>query len=302
MLTYFLGYYLIEKGIITEDQFKVVAEKLEKDKVRLGTLAVQEKLLTEGQVADIHNMQMTENKKFGELAVQKEGLSEDDVYSLIKKQRSLSKPITHYLVADGVIAEGDVQKILEDFKADYKLTEKQFDDIFSNDFDTIISLLANTHNYYTNELYNVTLKFLIRFMESGVRIGKIEKSTSFSAERVVSQKVSCTESNFVIAFAGTRTNLHRFTSSLSSFSNIRNYDGRYANLFNFINCISCIFGRSVMRELSFNDTGMPKLFKNAHMTFKEDAFLLPVAIGDTEITIIVSTGKTPDFATVLHNM
>ena len=49
MLTYFLGYYLIEKGIITEEQFRVAAEKLEKGKVRLGTLAVQEKLLTEGK-------------------------------------------------------------------------------------------------------------------------------------------------------------------------------------------------------------------------------------------------------------
>lgn len=302
MFTYLFGYYLIDKKVITEEEFLKAASSLEKGRVKLGALAVQEKLLTEEQAADIHDMQMTENKKFGELAIQKEGLSEEDIYSLIKKQSLLSKPITHYLVNEGFITESDIRSHLSDFKADLGITDEQFNDVIANDPDTIIHILTNTHDYYTNELYNTTLKFLFRFVEGGMRIRPIEAVEKFSAERVIAQKVSCSESNFMIAFAGTRKDLHRFTSSLTSFSKIRNYDGRYQNLFGFINCISCIFGRSVMRELSFNDTGIPKLFKDAHMNFKDKGFAVPVTIGDMNITILVSCGKTPDFATVLHNI
>ena len=71
MFSQLFGKYLVEKEIITNEEYKAAVEKQLSVRVKLGTIAIADGLLTEDEVDTINKLQMQFDKRFGDLAVEK---------------------------------------------------------------------------------------------------------------------------------------------------------------------------------------------------------------------------------------
>ena len=76
MFSQLFGKYLVEKQIITLDEYRASIEKQLSVRVKLGTIAIAEGLLSEEDVDMINKLQMQFDKRFGDIA-QEKGLLTD---------------------------------------------------------------------------------------------------------------------------------------------------------------------------------------------------------------------------------
>ena len=86
MFSQLFGKYLVEKEIISNDDYVAAVEKQLTIRVKLGTIAIAEGLLTEDEVETINKLQMQYDKRFGDIAVEKGLLDDAEVGKLLKKQ------------------------------------------------------------------------------------------------------------------------------------------------------------------------------------------------------------------------
>lgn len=301
MVEYIICDYLVEKGVIKEDEAKRFVESFETHSEKLGALALKENLLTNEQVEKIHEMQKGIDKKFGEIAVDTGMLTKDQLSYLIKRQRE-KVPVFDYLVEKNVLSAKKAEELKNSFKEDYRLTEEEFNLIHNDDVGMISSMLVNTGDFYTNYYYSVTIKFLVRFLGLKNRISKTQPSKTHSAERIVTHKICTMRKNFVIGFSGSREAMHTLSETLVDFDTAEFKDDIYARLKNFINCITCVFECGIMRESPIKSISRPKLYKAAELIFNEEGYIIPATINGYDMNIIVAAGVNDDFAKVVHNV
>lgn len=302
MVEYIIGEYLISKGSLSRTVFNEITEKMYSEKEKLGSIGIREKILTEKQVKKIHEMQRTVDKKFGELAVQYGGISSEELELIVGKQKEISKNVLELIKESGVISSDELMCELECFRNEYELTEAQFKELLDDDIDTIASIYIKTKNFYTNELYNKTLRFIMRFLGDRVRLGELREVDEYHGERAVVQKLRTEEANFVLGFAGNKDAMHKLNDALEIFGNAQNPDNRYAQLFDFMNCIDCLFECEIMRELKIIGLGSPVLYRKTEFIFSSSGFVLPISIGDIDVDIIVASGVNANFVKAIHNI
>jgi hypothetical protein len=69
MYTQFLGNYLLQRGIVNQEQLFKAMTRLSQTHIKLGTIAIKEGLMTAKEVDECLYVQSREDKRFGEIAV-----------------------------------------------------------------------------------------------------------------------------------------------------------------------------------------------------------------------------------------
>ena len=121
MFTQFLGNYLLQKGIVTQDQLFNAMARLSQTHIKLGTIAIHEGLMTANEVDECLYIQTREDKRFGEIAVSRGYLSDEQVSELLSKQTPDYILLGQNLVEDGVISYEDLERIIFEYKSDTEL-------------------------------------------------------------------------------------------------------------------------------------------------------------------------------------
>ena len=86
MVSSIVGNYLMEKGLLTGEQFRDILNEQQKVRVKLGLIAVAEGLMTQEEADRVNQLQAVMDRRFGDIAVEKGYLTEGQVNSLLKKQ------------------------------------------------------------------------------------------------------------------------------------------------------------------------------------------------------------------------
>lgn len=127
MFTQFLGNYLLQKGIVTQDQLFNAMARLSQTHIKLGTIAIHEGLMTANEVDECLYIQTREDKRFGEIAVSRGYLSDEQVSELLSKQTPDYILLGQNLVEDGVISYEDLERIIFEYKSDTELYDLELD-------------------------------------------------------------------------------------------------------------------------------------------------------------------------------
>ena len=127
MFTQFLGNYLLQKGIVTQDQLFNAMARLSQTHIKLGTIAIHEGLMTANEVDECLYIQSREDKRFGEIAVSRGYLSDEQVSELLSKQTPDYILLGQNLVEDGVISYEDLERIIFEYKSDTELYDLELD-------------------------------------------------------------------------------------------------------------------------------------------------------------------------------
>ncbi|MBR5637923.1 MAG: chemotaxis protein CheX [Pseudobutyrivibrio sp.] len=168
MYTQFLGNYLLQKGIVTQEQLFNAMSRLSQTHIKLGTIAMHEGLMTANEVDECLYVQTREDKRFGEIAVERGYLEESQVSELLSKQTPDFILLGQNLVEDGVFSYEELERIIFDYKNESELYDLSLDVENQEAVQNIISKFFLMAEMPTNDLNLMYLELmfnsLIRFI------------------------------------------------------------------------------------------------------------------------------------------
>ncbi len=127
MFTQFLGNYLLQKEIVTQEQLFNAMSRLSQTHIKLGTIAIHEGLMTAKEVDECLYIQTREDKRFGEIAVERGYLQEDQVSDLLSRQTPDYILLGQNLVEDGVFSFEELEQILFEYRGDTEIYDLSLD-------------------------------------------------------------------------------------------------------------------------------------------------------------------------------
>ncbi|MCR4566834.1 MAG: chemotaxis protein CheX [Pseudobutyrivibrio sp.] len=168
MFTQFLGNYLLQKGIVNQEQLFDAMSKLSQTHIKLGTIAISSGMMTANEVDECLYVQTRENKRFGEIAVNRGYLDDNQVKDLLSQQTPDYVLLGQILVDDGIITYEELERLIFDYKNDSELYDLSLDienqeavqTIINKFFDLSDLKMTPENAMYLELMFNSLIRFI----------------------------------------------------------------------------------------------------------------------------------------------
>ena len=184
MVANILGYYLVEIGQISMEEFKALIRITEEERVKLGLMASSDGLMTEEQAEEVNRLQSTVDKKFGEIAIDKGYLTKEQVDGLLLKQHNEYIVFLQALEDMDLVSGREAHQIIENYVEDNGLKHELIDALKSGDIDRIISAYIPDELMMFKEQIGIAIRTIIRCVDREVALKKATIIQSLKSEGV----------------------------------------------------------------------------------------------------------------------
>lgn len=193
MFSQYFGNYLLNKKLITIDQYKSIMDIQKNVYVKVGILAVNSGILTASEVEEIHHMQTRMDKRFGELAIEMGYLTENQLSEILSEQQTAHLLLGQALIDKDYMTLSELEVALNDYKKDYSLSDIQLKAIQNGDIDEIVRTYINFDGIGNVKLYkdyiSLFTRNIIRFISNDIRIEGFKVSDSYRADYMMIQNI-----------------------------------------------------------------------------------------------------------------
>lgn len=298
MFSQLFGKYLVEKEVISTEDYQAVIKKQLDVRVKLGTIAVAEGLLTENQVEMLNKLQMQFDKRFGDLAVEKEFLTQEQVQMLLKKQGNPYMQFLQVLLESGKVSVSQMDTHLNSFQKEKGFSDADMTALKNDDFDTLVPIFAFSSKPFVTEIVGLVLRNLNRFVTRDFYIGQIRHVDQLEYRYLAGQRTTG-DYDLYLAFAeeeeggGFATMASNFAKEKYNEVNADVYDA----ICEFVNCNSGLFASDASNKGI--DMDMEPTFAYENQTVKGKIYALPVYIENHKIQLLIAVdsevelGRTP---------
>lgn len=288
MVSSIVGNYLMEKGLLTGEQFRDILNEQQKVRVKLGLIAVAEGLMTQEEADRVNQLQAVMDRRFGDIAVEKGYLTEGQVNSLLKKQGNAYLAFAQAMENQQLMTIEQLEQILLDYRCENNFTASDMDALKSDDVDSILPLFLPVDSEAYYGIAGTAVRTLMRLVDTGLYPDKAYIMQKTEDENGALQKVEG-EKGFVSALGG-KGNAFQFTASVFGQEEFVSVDedaldaiGELLNCINGLYVSECKDGSSL--EL------MPPSFKTGIQGFESRKMLvLPIHIKNDCIDLMIAIG------------
>lgn len=288
MVSSIVGNYLMEKGLLTGEQFRDILNEQQKVRVKLGLIAVAEGLMTQEEADRVNQLQAVMDRRFGDIAVEKGYLTEGQVNSLLKKQGNAYLAFAQAMENQQLMTIEQLEQILLDYRCENNFTASDMDALKSDDVDSILPLFLPVDSEAYYGIAGTAVRTLMRLVDTGLYPDKAYIMQKTEDENGALQKVEG-EKGFVSALGG-KGNALQFTASVFGQEEFVSVDedaldaiGELLNCINGLYVSECKYGSSL--EL------MPPSFKTGIQGFESRKMLvLPIHIKNDCIDLMIAIG------------
>lgn len=288
MVSSIVGNYLMEKGLLTGEQFRDILNEQQKVRVKLGLIAVAEGLMTQEEADRVNQLQAVMDRRFGDIAVEKGYLTEGQVNSLLKKQGNAYLAFTQAMENQQLMTIEQLEQILLDYRCENNFTASDMDALKSDDVDSILPLFLPVDSEAYYGIAGTAVRTLMRLVDTGLYPDKAYIMQKTEDENGALQKVEG-EKGFVSALGG-KGNALQFTASVFGQEKFASVDedaldaiGELLNCINGLYVSECKDGSSL--EL------MPPSFKTGIQGFESRKMLvLPIHIKNDCVDLMIAIG------------
>ena len=288
MVSSIVGNYLMEKGLLTGEQFRDILNEQQKVRVKLGLIAVAEGLMTQEEADRVNQLQAVMDRRFGDIAVEKGYLTEGQVNSLLKKQGNAYLAFAQAMENQQLMTILQLEQILLDYRCENNFTASDMDALKSDDVDSILPLFLPVDSEAYYGIAGTAVRTLMRLVDTGLYPDKAYIMQKTEDENGALQKVEG-EKGFVSALGG-KGNALQFTASVFGQEEFVSVDedaldaiGELLNCINGLYVSECKDGSSL--EL------MPPSFKTGIQGFESRKMLvLPIHIKNDCIDLMIAIG------------
>ena len=158
------GKHLVNKGIITEDDYKSAIQKHLNTRAKIGTIAVAEGLLTEAQADEINRRQKQSDKRFGDIAVEEKILTEVQVEELLQKQGNPYLQFLDVLLDSGKVTISQMDVAFAAFQKEIGSSSEDMNALKHDDFEQIVPIYAFSSKPHVTDLVCLALRNINRFV------------------------------------------------------------------------------------------------------------------------------------------
>ena len=288
MVSSIVGNYLMEKGLLTGEQFRDILNEQQKVRVKLGLIAVAEGLMTQEEADRVNQLQAVMDRRFGDIAVEKGYLTEGQVNSLLKKQGNAYLAFAQAMENQQLMTIEQLEQILLDYRCENNFTASDMDALKSDDVDSILPLFLPVDSEAYYGIAGTAVRTLMRLVDTGLYLDKAYIMQKTEDENGALQKVEG-EKGFVSALGG-KGNALQFTASVFGQEEFASVDedaldaiGELLNCINGLYVSECKDGSSL--EL------MPPSFKTGIQGFESRKMLvLPIHIKNDCVDLMIAIG------------
>ncbi len=288
MVSSIVGNYLMEKGLLTGEQFRDILNEQQKVRVKLGLIAVAEGLMTQEEADRVNQLQAVMDRRFGDIAVEKGYLTEGQVNSLLKKQGNAYLAFAQAMENQQLMTIEQLEQILLDYRCENNFTASDMDALKSDDVDSILPLFLPVDSEAYYGIAGTAVRTLMRLVDTGLYPDKAYIMQKTEDENGALQKVEG-EKEFVSALGG-KGNALQFTASVFGQEKFASVDedaldaiGELLNCINGLYVSECKDGSSL--EL------MPPSFKTGIQGFESRKMLvLPIHIKNDCVDLMIAIG------------
>lgn len=293
------GKYLVEKGLITYEDYRGLIQKQLDAKPKIGTIAVTEGLMTEVQAEQINQLQKQYDRKFGDIALEKKYLTIDQVSRLLKKQ---GNPYLHFLEALlelGKLSISQVEAELHAFQKESGFSKDDMDNLKNGKFERVVPMFAVASKPYVADIACLVLRNINRFVSRDFYIGKISHIKEMEYTCLAGQK-TVGEHTIQIALSS-QEDTRAFLKVASGFANEQIDEVKEDALdavCEFVNCVSGLLASGESeRDI---DLDMEPVYAYQLQDVVGDVYVLPIYIEDKEIQLVIAVDTDAEMGQIPH--
>lgn len=299
MFSQLFGKYLVEKQIITNEDYKEAIKQQLSVRVKLGTIAIAEGLLTEEQVENINKLQMQFDKRFGDIAVEKELLTDEQIGELLKKQGNPYMQFIEALTGTSKLTMNVLEKTLAAFQKEKGFSDTDMTALKNDDFDSLIPIFAFSSKPYVTDIAGLAVRNINRFITRDFYFGKIKHVDSLDYTYLAGQKIVGKDSIYVSFAEETDEGSFKMVSSNFSGKEFGSVDNdAFDTICEFINVNCGLFVSDLStKEIELD---MEPTFAYKNQTVKGDFYVLPIYVEDKKVNLIIAVNSDVTFGTEQH--
>lgn len=191
MFGIYFGQYLVNKGVLTLEQYNEIISDSKSTKVKMGFLAVEEGVMTSEQAEEVNMLQQTQDRRFGDIAIEKGYLTENQVAGLLKKQGDEYLLFVQALVDRDILSLEGIQKEINAYKKSNRFTALDIEAIKSGDIDRIVPVFTRDDSIppLVKDYVALTARNLVRFIDSRFQMEQIERADLYESAYMATQEL-----------------------------------------------------------------------------------------------------------------
>lgn len=286
MFSQFFGDYLLQNQKITAEQFSSCMDYIKENRVKLGLIAENEGLLTRAQANELNQLQMQSDKRFGDLAVEKGYLTESDVSYLLGRQGNPYLIFVQALEEKNILTREEIDQAIRDFQSSNGYSDDVLQAIQNGDIEKMLPAFIEAENQKYIPLIGLTLRNIVRFVSSYIRIEKATITSSLSARYIAYQSTTGDYDGFL----GFTCNDDSILSIASAYAK-EEFDAvdedALDSLCEFTNCVNGLYAT----ELSYQDITIdmlpPEFLFDGTIKDKGNFLVLPLYVDGSKTNVIV---------------
>jgi hypothetical protein len=199
MFSQYFGSFLLNKGLITPEQFNLALELQKSAHLKLGVLSVNAGFMTPSQVEEVHQKQMQVDKRFGEIAIDLGYITDPQLEEILSSQKHSHLLLGQVLIDEDIMDLQQFTNALNQYKDEFSLSDDQFDAIKRGDIDTLVDTmvsLGDLDSVNIKDYLSLLAKNLIRFVDDQIRMDIVDNCDSCAAEWMVHQQIHGSQNFF----------------------------------------------------------------------------------------------------------
>lgn len=290
MFSQLFGNFLIEKKIISREEYVSSVQKQLSIRVKLGTIAIAEGLLDEEQVDMINKQQMQFDKRFGDIAIEKGLLTLSQIGELLDKQGNPYMQFIEALTECTRLTPTVLEKTLSVFQKEMGFSDEEMTALKRDDLDSMIPIFAFSAKPHVTELAGLMVRNINRFITRDFYIGKIKRLDSLPYCHLAGQK-NIGKDYIQLALAETEDE-GAFTLLASRFSGEEHKEAdedAFDAVCEFINVNSGLYASELSKKEI--DLDMEPVFAYKDQMISGEFYALPIYIENKRIDLIIAVNS-----------
>ncbi len=290
MLDRLIGYYLVERGMLTKSQLFEAYKEQEFNRAKLGVIAVAEKLMTIAQAEQVNMLQQSMDKRFGDIAIEKGYLSQTQVGRLLELQGNAYLAFLQAVVDKGYLTMEQLETVESEFQKNRGFTESDMSALKTGDIEQAVPIFLNTSNPSYRDMFTMGIKNLYRLMDNHLCLGQAYTVEKLKDEVIGYQKFHG-DRTATVAISGKHEDLRKMAIAYTKEEFIETREDALDAVCEIINCINGLYAS----EQSKNDVKIeldPPEFKVSFTEVScDEMMVLPVYTHGGEAKYIIAVSK-----------
>lgn len=290
MVSSIVGNYLLDKGVISFEQFKDLLAEQQKVRVKLGLIAVAEGLMTQEEADKVNRLQAVMDKRFGDIAVEKKYLTEGQVEALLKKQGNAYLAFAQALENQQLMTVEQLEQYMVDYQHENQLTVSDMEDLKSDDVDRILPLYMPIGSEKYLNIAGTAMRTIMRCVDTEIYPEKAFLTDSCNADNAAVQFVEG-EQSITCGMAGEGQALLPTASVFGKEEFPEVNEDALDAIGELLNCINGLYASALSQSGVSMELYPPEFSARISGIKAEEMLVLPIHIKEQKVNFIIAKGN-----------